>query len=52
VLFFRYGETHPVFYVGSLDNAIKDALVVSAKEVSYKLNMVISLFYLGLKMMG
>ncbi|XP_060601167.1 FAS-associated factor 1-like [Ruditapes philippinarum] len=28
----RYGETHPVFYVGSLDNAIKDALVVSAKE--------------------
>ncbi|XP_053394112.1 FAS-associated factor 1-like isoform X1 [Mercenaria mercenaria] len=28
----RYGETHPVFYVGSLDNAIKDALVVSARE--------------------
>lgn len=28
----RYGECHPVFYVGSLDNAIKDSLVVSAKE--------------------
>ncbi|KAH3697404.1 FAS-associated factor 1-like [Dreissena polymorpha] len=28
----RYGECHPVFYVGSLDNAIRDALLCSAKE--------------------
>ncbi|KAL4236818.1 pre-rRNA processing and 40S ribosomal subunit assembly [Mactra antiquata] len=28
----RYGECHPVFYVGPLDNAIRDALVCSAKE--------------------
>ena len=30
----RYGECHPVFYVGSLDNAIRDSLLCSAKEVS------------------
>lgn len=30
----RYGETHPVFYVGSLENAIKEALNGKAKDVS------------------
>ncbi|XP_052777903.1 FAS-associated factor 1-like [Mya arenaria] len=28
----RYGECHPVFYVGSLDNTIKDALLCKATE--------------------
>uniref|UniRef100_A0AAU7YR01 Fas-associated factor 1 n=1 Tax=Sinonovacula constricta TaxID=98310 RepID=A0AAU7YR01_SINCO len=28
----RYGETHPVFYVGPLDNALRDALLCPAKE--------------------
>nr|XP_022318721.1 FAS-associated factor 1-like [Crassostrea virginica] len=28
----RYGETHPVFYVGSLENAIKEALNGKAKD--------------------
>ncbi|KAK3580967.1 hypothetical protein CHS0354_006994 [Potamilus streckersoni] len=28
----RYGECHPVFYVGSLDNAIKDSLSCKAKD--------------------
>ena len=28
----RYGEYHPVFYIGSLDDAIKDALQVKAVE--------------------
>ncbi|XP_064606655.1 FAS-associated factor 1-like [Liolophura sinensis] len=28
----RYGECHPVFYVGSLEDAVKDSLLVSAKE--------------------
>ncbi|KAL5022519.1 hypothetical protein ScPMuIL_001674 [Solemya velum] len=28
----RYGECHPVFYVGSLNDAIRDALMVKARE--------------------
>ncbi|XP_074644046.1 FAS-associated factor 1-like [Tubulanus polymorphus] len=28
----RYGECHPDFYIGKLDDAIKDALLVRAKE--------------------
>ncbi|KAK7501481.1 hypothetical protein BaRGS_00007285 [Batillaria attramentaria] len=28
----RYGEVHPVFYIGSLDDAIRDALQVKATE--------------------
>ena len=31
----RYGDCHPVFYIGSLDDAIKDSLLVKAKEVSH-----------------
>ena len=30
----RYGNTHPSFYMGPLDEAMKDAFNVSAKEVS------------------
>ena len=30
----RYGECHPVFYIGNLEDAIKDALHVKAKDVS------------------
>lgn len=30
----RYGEMHPVFYIGSLDDAIRDALQTKATEVS------------------
>ncbi|XP_046327782.1 FAS-associated factor 1-like [Haliotis rufescens] len=28
----RYGDCHPVFYIGSLDDAIRDALQVKAKD--------------------
>jgi hypothetical protein len=35
VLFdFRYGENHPVFFVGTLENALKESLQGKAKEVS------------------
>lgn len=30
----RYGTTHPSFYLGSLEDAIKEAFNGSAKEVS------------------
>ena len=33
---FRYGECHPVFYIGTLEDAIKDALHVRTKDVSKK----------------
>ena len=32
----RYGECHPVFYIGTLEDAIKDALHVKTKDVSKK----------------
>lgn len=35
----RYGETHPVFYVGSLENAIKEALNGKAKDVSLLMSL-------------
>lgn len=31
----RYGETHPVFYIGSLDDALHDALQCKARDVSW-----------------
>ena len=34
VLLHRYGDCHPVFYIGTLEDAIKDALHARAKEVS------------------
>ena len=30
----RFGECHPVFYIGSLENALKDALQCRARDVS------------------
>lgn len=32
--FYRYGENHPVFFVGTLENALKEALQGRAKDVS------------------
>jgi len=33
----RYGEVHPVFYIGSLDDALRDALLCKARDVSLNL---------------
>jgi hypothetical protein len=30
---FRYGDCHPVFYIGDLESAIKDSLLCRAKDV-------------------
>ena len=32
-IFVRYGENHPVFYIGSLEDALKDSLQCRAREV-------------------
>ena len=34
----RYGDCHPVFYIGSLEDAIKDALQTKAVDVSTQLS--------------
>ncbi len=31
----RYGDCHPVFYIGTLEDAIKDALHTKAKDVRH-----------------
>jgi len=30
----RYGDVHPVFYIGSLDDALREALQCKARDVS------------------
>ena len=45
----RYGECHPVFYLGPLEDAIKDALQTKARDVSFpevkKLTIIFIKFY-------
>lgn len=34
LLLFRYGETHPVFFIGSLEDVLKESLQCRARDVS------------------